>query len=150
MFSVQLKTPDIVRVFSQIRITDTGCWEWQGYRNSDGYGGTYYNRKRVHAHRLVFAWAMGPIPTGYSMNLDHLCRNRACVNPIHLELVTWKENLLRGKSLDNLTSTQHAMKTHCPKGHAYTGENLYIIPSTGGRLCRTCRREHYLRSRSRT
>lgn len=74
----------------------------------------------------------GPIPEG--LVIDHLCRNRGCVNPDHLEAVTQRENILRGEGL----AAANARKTHCPKGHPYSGENLYVVPSSGRRQCRIC------------
>ena len=78
------------------------------------------------AHRVAYELQVGPIPVG--LQLDHLCRVRSCVNPAHLEPVTSAENTRRGL---------RAMKTHCPQGHPYAGENLLIRP-TGQRRCRTC------------
>ncbi|WP_353848602.1 HNH endonuclease signature motif containing protein [Cellulomonas sp.] len=81
------------------------------------------------------AWEQenGPIPPG--MQLDHLCRVRECVNPLHLELVTQRENILRGES----PAAHHARKTHCDHGHEFTPENTYRAPSRPRtRICRAC------------
>lgn len=117
----------------------TGCWEWTGSTNGVGYGqlgkgevmGTRY------AHRIAWMLFVGAIPEG--ADLDHLCRNRGCVNPAHLEPVTRAENLRRGD-----TNGAKKRLTHCPKGHPYDGENLYLPPARGrhvhgGRECRACR-----------
>ncbi len=110
----------------------SGCWEWRRGRDTAGYG-RFADETRVGraAHRWGYERLVGPIPEG--LDLDHLCRNRPCVNPEHLEPVTRQENLLRGNTL----SARNAAKTRCPNGHPYSGENLYVSPS-GGRRCRTC------------
>lgn len=119
---------------------ETGCWNWTGYINRDGYGVGSLKRKSGAAHRLVFAFHKGPIPEG--LTLDHLCRNRRCVNPDHLEPVSIRENLLRGDTFQ----ARNAAKTHCIHGHPLSGNNLYIHPGRGVRDCRICRR---LANRSR-
>jgi hypothetical protein len=90
----------------------------------------------IGAHRFAYEWLVGPIPEG--MELDHLCRNRGCVFPPHLEPVTHRENCLRAPGV----ASENVVKTHCPQGHEYTPENTRIIPSTGGRLCKSCQRVH--------
>lgn len=109
----------------------TECWLWTGAKKGRGYGAAYVNGKTTIAHRAVYELMKGPIPDG--MTLDHLCRNRGCVNPAHLEPVTNKENILRGISF----SAINARKTACDYGHAFTPANTYMGPS--GRECRTCR-----------
>jgi len=111
-----------------------GCWLWTASKDRKGYG-KFKMAGRVHrAHRVSYEMHVGPIPDG--LELDHLCRNRMCVNPDHLEPVTTQENLLRGDTI----AACNAAKTHCPQGHEYAGDNLYI-DKRGRRFCRTCARE---------
>ncbi len=113
------------------------CWEWLASRDKDGYGQFSVRHgdgwKGCRAHRVVYELLAGPIPDG--LQLDHLCRNPPCVNPAHLEAVTCQENLLRGKTLNAAAIA----KTHCPQGHPYAGDNLYVNPK-GERSCRECAR----------
>lgn len=113
-----------------------GCWPWQGVRSEKGYGRLYDPRQKrmVMAHRLAYELTKGPIPDG--LTIDHLCRNRACVNPDHLEAVTMNVNLKRG----NAASTINSRKTHCYRGHEFTPENTNVR-GDGARRCRTCYRE---------
>ena len=111
-----------------------GCWRWTGALDSKGYGGFHVGpgrvgRRWVRAHRWSYEAVVGKIPPG--LDLDRLCRNRACVNPEHLEPVTRQVNLKRGAQ---------GSKTFCKNGHEYTPENTYRSPSTGRRACATCKR----------
>ena len=88
----------------------TGCWIWQKAVKANGYGQTKRHGKNVYAHRLAYEMCHGPIPDGQVV--DHLCRNRRCVNPDHLELVSPGENIRRGQ-----TGKGQTMKGKCANGH---------------------------------
>lgn len=126
--------PILERFRSRIRTTDGGCLEWTGFLDRDGYGQISLGGskgKTVRVHRWAYEFFVGPIPEG--LVTDHLCRNRACANPDHLEVVTPHENTLRGLA----PTAINAQKTHCKRGHPLSGRNLVPVP--GGRSCRTCR-----------
>ena len=126
-------TPNTISsILSRLKINPaTGCAEWTGILNNKGYGYVSMNNKRVLVHRFMYEQVKGLIPRIFE--LDHLCRNRRCANPDHLEAVTHRENMIRGET----TAASNARKTHCPKGHEYSLMNTHIAPN-GGRLCRQC------------
>lgn len=130
--------PAIMRFFSHVEAIKNGCWNWVGAMKFNGYGNFSIRKNKVRksysAHRWAYINLVGDIPQGLAV--DHLCRNRKCVNPSHMELVTLKENLLRGIGF----SGENARKTHCKKGHP-----LVAVPlsrkTSAQRHCPICERE---------
>lgn len=130
------------------------CWMWIGsYDKAGGYGKFWLGNTKTGAHRASYELFVGPIPPG--MDIDHLCHSfectegvacshRRCVNPAHLEPVTHRENMLRGRGW----AGQQVRRTHCPRGHEYTDENTYVSPK-GERSCRACRPMHNQRRKLR-
>ncbi len=108
------------------------CWEWTGAVQSNGYGSFGITRSRsVLAHRFAYEELRGQIPEG--MALDHLCRNRLCVRPLHLEPVTTAENNRRA-----LPFRMENGMGYCKNGHPLSGENVYGRPNSAARRCKTC------------
>lgn len=131
--------PAIERFMDKVEKTADGCWDWKGSIAPGGYGKFTVEknlvRKCFNAHRWAYEYFIGKIPAG--LTLDHLCRNRKCVNPSHLEPVTIRENLLRGKG----ASAVNARKTHCPKGHPLVHSPFPSHQVGQRRYCPVCSKE---------
>lgn len=136
------RRPPLERFIQKLHIETDGCWRWTGSLDRKGYGGFNPVGVRVQAHRWAYEQFVGSIPDG--LQLDHLCRKPACVNPAHLEPVTPRENSLRGEGFAAI----RALVTMCPKGHPYDEVNTYVCPN-GTRSCRACRRESMAAFRAR-
>lgn len=130
-------TPEEARFWAKVKRSDSGCWNWTASTWANGYGQFKSDGRMVAAHRFAYERVRGNVPDG--LQLDHLCRNRLCVNPDHLEAVSQRENILRGMS----PSARQARQTHCRKGHEFTAENTYS-GTDGRRRCRAC---HYAYNR---
>lgn len=116
-------------------VEPTPCWVWQGHIMQNGYGRIKHKKKCYLVHRLSYTKYHGPILK--NLEIDHLCHNRACFNPEHLEAVTHKENCLRGNVGRHLLE-----RKQCPKGHSYSKSNTgYYINRDKQirRVCRKCR-----------
>lgn len=132
------------RLWSQVESTPLGCWMWTGSTDTHGYGRMKIDGRYQPTHRVAYELLVGPIPNG--LVIDHLCRNRACLNPAHVEPVANAENVLRGVG----PTARNASKTHCVNGHEFTVETTIIRgsgPRAGRRACRTCKRSADARRR---
>ncbi len=120
------------RFWDKVEKTDY-CWNWKANKYKDGYGQFSIGKRKIAAHRYSYILARGDIQEDFVV--DHLCGNKSCVNPLHLEVVTQKENVKRG--IKNRTNIN---KTHCKRGHIFDEENTYIN-SKGRKVCRQCIRD---------
>jgi hypothetical protein len=103
------------------------CWIWTGWKNLKGYGQFWLNGGDVPSQRVAHELFIGPIPEGY--HVDHICKNRACVRPDHLQVLTHFEN----------SGQARRDKTHCLNGHEFSESNTYVF--NGMRHCKTCVRD---------
>lgn len=124
----------------------TFCWPWIAGKSKAGYGTFYIHipptniRQRTVAHRLSWTWVNGPIPE--DKEIDHLCRNRPCVNPDHLEVVDHRTNVIRGAG----PTAKAAAKTHCSHGHPF----IQVAQPGLKRMCQTCNRRRGYEFRRRS
>jgi hypothetical protein len=109
----------------------SGCWLWMGVLNGSGYARIRLGAHLIFVHRLFYEFYKKPIPAG--LTVDHICRVRCCVNPAHMDVVTHRENCLRGIA----PAAKHAKQTHCIHGHEFTAANTWRRRN-GGRLCLKC------------
>lgn len=127
---VDRTSPAIERLLAWREIDEhSGCWVWDRSICGSGYGRIRSDGTQWLAHRLSYELFRGPIPA--ELVIDHLCRNRKCINPAHLEVVTNRENGLRSPLIRG--------KTHCAQGHEFNAENTYWY--RGQRRCKSCRRD---------
>jgi hypothetical protein len=136
-----MDTQQLLRFQSAYAETSDGCWAWSRALDN-GYGRFWLNGRNRLAHAVSYEHFVGPIPDG--LQIDHLCRNRSCVRPDHLEAVTLGVNVLRGEG----RSATNSRKELCLRGHALSGDNLYVTPR-GSRCCRTCQRARVASWRAR-
>lgn len=141
MSLIAMTKPVIERFLNKITVSDTNfykdtpCWEWNGCLNAKGYGQITWHGLHYQFHRFIYEYFQGEIDS--DLVIHHKCYNRRCVNPLHLEQVTQRENTL-DKNSSSLTAV-NAQKTHCIHGHEFTSENTYIRPN-GSRNCKICQR----------
>lgn len=129
------------RMAEKITVTPAGCWQWTGAVQSKGYGSIGQGGRSFLTHRVAYELLVEQIPA--HLQIDHLCRNKRCCNPLHLEPVTAQVNCSR---------TPRARKTHCVNGHPLSGDNLVLKSRRNGRVirnCRACQRADGLRYRER-
>lgn len=115
-------------------VTADGCWEWTGANNGSGYGAMYDHRTggMAYPHRVSYELNVGPIPVG--MVIDHICFNRLCFNPDHLQAITQSENRLRSSAVGR----KRKRLTHCQNGHPFTNENVIWDRKRERRTCKLC------------
>ena len=160
------------RFLQRISISNSGCWQMTGWHDRDGYAHFHKSKRQSKAHRISYEFHNGLIPAG--LTIDHLCKNKGCVNPEHLEAVTAQENASRhnaegykqwwsalsnedraafveksGKKASQIAAAKKLAATHCRRGHEWKPETTYIVPSNGSRRCNVCFAEVQKRARAK-
>jgi len=145
----------------RVSVAASGCWEMDGWHDRDGYAHFHKSKYESKAHRISYEFHKGKIPTG--LTIDHLCKNKGCVNPEHLEPVTSEENASRHKAegfkrwyaglpeneqraflerssikASHIAAKKKLAATHCKRGHEWKPETTYIVPGNGHRRCNIC------------
>ena len=136
----------VERLLSKTQQSDDGCWVWTGATTGrTNYGQTRLEGVKMTAHRAMWTVLVGPIGSG--VELDHLCRNRLCVNPDHLEPVTPRTNWERGEAPSSVAQRTNT----CKRGHPLSGDNLvpWQLENRGRRQCKACQRENQRRWKER-
>jgi hypothetical protein len=129
-------------IAKKVAKADNGCWVWTGHL-THGYAYTTVAGKQWRVHRFMYEASKGPIP--YGLTIDHLCGNKACINPAHLEAVSVAENTRR---CSYAPTTINSAKVSCIHGHPLSGDNLYLA-AQGYRYCKTCRRAAVIKNRAK-
>ena len=127
-----ISTDVVSRILEKTIKLSNGCLQYNGTHSIWGYGQITIDKKTLHAHRVMYEQLVGPISS--DLVIDHLCRNKSCVNVDHLEAVTCKENLMRGNTL----AGNNARKIHCIRGHEFD-----YVDKKGKRVCKTCKKIWY-------
>ena len=128
------------RIVSKIKLpkSEVDCWEWTACRDTNGYSRIMIKGKSEKAYRAIYERLVGRISK--KMVIDHKCRNRGCVNPNHLRVLTLVENIMCGEG----AGAKNARKTHCKNGHKLLGKNVRkekLVNGNIGRRCLICQRE---------
>jgi hypothetical protein len=149
------------RFISRISVAASGCWEMDTFHDRNGYAQFHRSKNLYKAHRISYEWHKGKILAG--LTVDHLCENKGCVNPEHLEAVTREENGRRhnakgykkwwvtlsdedratfvenvSKKASQVAAAKKLKATHCRRGHEWKPDTTYIVPASGHRRCNVC------------
>lgn len=131
------RRPRAERFWEKVEVNSHGCWFWTAHVSPSGYGRFSVDGRTAYAHRVAYELAVGQIPVG--LQIDHLCSNKRCVRPDHLEVVTNAENTRRAAvRRREVGVVHHGRQERCQRGHALTGENRYVAPCGQGH-CRKCK-----------